>query len=168
MKRLNICIVVIALCLTAGVIFLCLAATAGAESVRTTTWITLKWDPVVENSDETACDDLDGYAIYRSRVNDDDNAWSDLTGREKAYKIIPADQNKASFWCYEPGTWFFIVRAFDTSNNFSGTSNIVECFVDTAAPGVVTGVEVVTPGDLNNDGKVDGADLSIMSQNIGK
>jgi len=153
------------------IIFVCLmllmASVTFAEPVRTTTWLTFKWDAVTENSDGKPCIDLAGYAIYKSRTNDE-AAWDNLIGIDKACQIVAQEETTISFWCHEEGTWFFMIRAYDTTKNFSEKSDIVEVFVDITAPGCVTGAEVVTPGDLNNDGDVDKDDLSILSENFGK
>jgi hypothetical protein len=146
--------------------FFAIVTIAKAEPVRTTTWLTFSWEPVTVNANGTPCDDLAGYAIYRSAVNAD---WDELTGKTKAYKVIPAtNQGKYSCWCKEGGTFFWMIRAFDKTDQFSEKSNIIECFVDTTFPGTVIDFQAVTPGDINNDGDVDGKDLSIMSENFGK
>jgi len=153
------------------IIFACLvlliSSVALADPVRTTTWLSFKWDAVTENSDGKPCTDLGGYAIYKSRT-DDEAIWKDLTGMDKACKIVAPEYTTTSFWCYEPGTWFFMFRAFDKTKNFGVKSDVLEVFVDITAPGCVTGAEVITPGDLNNDGDVDGDDLAIMAENLGK
>jgi len=138
-----------------------------ADPVRTTTWLSFKWNAVTTNADDTPCTDLGGYAIYKSRTNDE-ATWESLTGMDKACKIVVPEYTTTSFWCYEPGTWFFMLRAFDKTKNFGGKSDILELFVDITAPGCVLSAEVVIPGDLNNDGDVDGSDLSILSENFGK
>jgi len=131
---------------------LALAATVSAD--RPSNWLSFSWDAVTQNVDGTEGSDIDGYAIYRSR---EPEAWSFLTGKEKAFNIIPADQTGVSCWCDEPGAWFFIVRVFNTDNFFSNESNVVECFIDPAQI-----------GDLDHDGDVDGADLAIMAQSFGR
>jgi len=137
---------------------------------RATTWLTFTWVPVTVNANNTPCTDLAGYTIYRSRSNESAD-WKEITGIEKAYQVIPAtiteNKDKYSCWCLEGGTWYFMIRAFDTTKQFSSRSNIISCFVDVTMPGAVIDFQAVTPGDINNDGSVDGKDLSIMSMNFG-
>ena len=157
----------ISLCFVVLILFL-VCSVCRADPVRTTTWITFAWDAVTENADGTPCDDLAGYTIYRSRVS---GQWDGETGKEAAFQVIMladgTNQSRHSCWCYDGGDWFWMMRAFDKTGQFSAASNEVACFIDTAAPGSVINFKVVKPGDLNNDGNVDGKDLAIMSKNFG-
>jgi len=135
-----------------------------ADAVRTTNRLTLSWEAVTQNSDGTECDDLAGYAIYRSRES---NKWDDLIGKEKAYRVVSPNQSEFGFWCHEPGTWFWMVRAFDKTLQFSDKSNQVESFVDLTRPSSPKTIIIKIPGDLDNDGDVDGDDLAAVSINFG-
>ena len=112
------------------------------------------WDPVTENADGTPCTDLAGYAIYRS---DQPDNWEGQTGRDKAYKILPPTQTSYCCWCTNAGKWYWIIRAFDTNDNYSiGPSEIIQYDVDT-----------ILLGDLDLDQDIDGTDLSILARNFG-
>ena len=124
------------------------------------------WDAVTTNADETPCTDLAGYAIYRSREADN---WNTLTGAEPAFVQVTATETFVAVTCPEPGVWYWMVRAFNTSGNYSyGTSNIIMTDIDTIIPGAIFHFRTCQPGDINCDGDIDGSDLIVFSEAFGK
>ena len=76
---------------------------------------TLSWTPPTENADMTALTDLDGYKIYYGlTVGDYPNS---ITLPTPGISMGMVEN-------LSPGTWFFVVTAFDTSNNESEFSNV--------------------------------------------
>ena len=70
-----------------SVIFILFAWNLPAYGVEiTTTSITFQWSQVTEYCDGTPCDDLEGYALYRSRVSDQ---WRELNNIETAFALAP-------------------------------------------------------------------------------
>jgi hypothetical protein len=77
---------------------------------------TLIWDPVTVNLDKSIVDDLAGYKVL---VGSASGNYS---------KTIDVNDPSATGFIVEdlgPGTWYFVVKAYDTSNNESGPSNEV-------------------------------------------
>ena len=107
--------------------------------------ITLEWDAV-------PCSDIGGYAIYRNLEPDN---WDNLNNAESAYKQIPATgMPSVTFSRPVDNVWYYTVRAFDTSGNYSTGASMV-C--------------MVCPfGDLDCDGDVDGTDLKFFSEAFGR
>jgi len=107
--------------------------------------IRFSWDAVTTNENDTPCDDLAGYAIYRHRENVD-ALWLLETYERKAFKTIPANQTTTSVICTEGGKWFWIIRAFDTSGNYSFRSNVLMTDFDIVEPGTVLEFKIVSGG----------------------
>ena len=61
--------------------------------------------------------------------------------------------------CPESGVWYWIVRAFDTSDHYSSISNVVMTDIDTSIPSAVFHFRTCQAGDINCDGDINGADL---------
>jgi len=75
----------------------------------------LTWDAPTRNSDDTVLDDLAGYYIYYGTAIDDYPNRLDV------------DDPTMTTWLVEnlvPGTWYFVVTAYDTSANESEQSNV--------------------------------------------
>ena len=124
------------------------------------------WDAVTENVGGGQCTDLAGYAIYRSR---DADKWDELIGDKPAFAQVSATETFIAITCPESGIWYWLVRAFDTSANYSvPLSEIVMTNVDTISPGVVFHFRTCQAGDINCDGDINGADLVEFSEAFGK
>lgn len=124
------------------------------------------WDAITLNADETPCTDLAGYAIYRSTEADN---WGALTGPDAAYISVAADVIYVAFNCPDPGIWYWIVRGFDTSGNYSlGPSEVITTDIDTILPGQILNFRTCQRGDINCDGDIDGADLVEFSRAFGQ
>lgn len=105
-----------------------------AEPLRYKTTMTMYWEAVTVNDDETPCTDLAGYALYRSTESGN---WIDLTGADKAYATVDATQLQCEIICSEGGLFYWVVRAFDTTGNYGDISNELETFIDTSRPNKV-------------------------------
>ena len=105
--------------------------------------VRFSWNNVTEN--ETPCTDLAGYAIYRSRI-DVDSKWLFETYEQKAFKIVTADVLTTSVTCTDDGIWYWIIRAFDTSGNYSFRSNVLKTDFDTTIPGSVMEFKIISGG----------------------
>ena len=138
------------------ILLLVFIPTLSAQQIRTSAHISFRWDKVTLNADGTECTDLAGYAIYRSRESGN---WDGFIGKDNAYRIITKNQTEFICICNDNlfGVWFWMMRAFDETNQFGEQSKELEIFIDS-----------MIPGDINNDGHVDGTDLSIFSVNFGK
>ena len=77
--------------------------------------VTLSWTPPTENADTTPLTDLDGYNIYYGLTVG--NYPNSITLATPGIVMAPVGN-------LSPGTWFFVVTAFDTSNNESEFSNV--------------------------------------------
>ena len=123
------------------------------------------WDAVTTNADDSECTDLAGYAIYRSREADN---WTELTGSQPAYAMVANDITRVAVTCPDAGVWYWIIRGFDCSGNFSfGPSNVITTDIDIIIPGSVLHFRTCQAGDINCDGDVDGADLAAFSEAFG-
>jgi len=123
------------------------------------------WDAVTHNIDDTPCTDLAGYAIYRSKEPDN---WGLLTGASAAYISVAADVTFVAFVCSEPGIWFWIIRGFDHSGNYSlGPSEVIATDIDTIEPGQILNFRTCQVGDINCDGDVNGSDLVRLGEAFG-
>ena len=123
------------------------------------------WDAVTINADGTPCTDLGGYTIYRSR---DANNWNELTGAGPAFVQVAATETFIAATCPEAGVWYWIIRAFDTSGNYSGISEVLIIDIDISIPNAVFHFRTCQAGDINCDGDVDGADLVEFSEAFGR
>ena len=120
---------------------LLLAGTAYADSS-----ITFKWS---KNSES----DLAGYKLYRSsapdgQVIDGTNFIAIILSNNEIYdhNLIPdlaADKEALTLTGVADGTWYFVLTAYDTSDNESGKSNEVSARVDTMAPGNPIILEII-------------------------
>lgn len=100
--------------------------------------ITFRWDKNTEA-------DLAGYRVYQSDVPDGQVVDGTSFVAEIApdaglydHGIIPdldPAQDAFTLVAVPDGTWYWILTAFDTSNNESGKSNEVSATVDSIAPG---------------------------------
>ncbi len=153
----EVIVLIIVVMLYSGIIGFCYAGY--------TSNLIFSWDAVTENNDNTACTDLAGYAIYRSREPDN---WSNLTGTQSAFVIVAKGFTRVAVSCSEPGIWFWGIRAFDESGNFSiEISNIITTDIDTIIPGAILHFSTCQAGDINCDGDIDGADLVEFSKAFG-
>ena len=120
--------------------------------------IRFSWDAVTLSTDNEPCTDLAGYALYRSRET---NNWELFTGPESAYAIVAADITFLSINCSEPGEWYWMLRAFDTSGNYSlGPSEIIHTNIDITHPGNVFHFRTCQKGDINCDGDINSSDIT--------
>ena len=117
-----------------------------AEPIKVSTSILITWEAVTTNANGSPCDDLDGYAIYRSRESGN---WTELTGKVKAFVLIPANKTECRILCPENGIWYWTVRAYDTSRNFADPSDEVETLVDGVYPSRVITITITSPMDVN-------------------
>lgn len=100
--------------------------------------ITFRWDKNTES-------DLAGYRIYQSttpdgQIVDGINFVAEVAPDSGLYDhgiILNLDPAHDAFTlvAVPDGTWYWILTAYDTSNNESGKSNEVSATVDSIAPG---------------------------------
>jgi len=108
------------------IIFFFAFAIVTIPAVATNVDITLAWDHNAE-------DDLAGYRIFvkSDGTFDYDNPdWEGLKGTNTC-TITSLDDSK---------TWDFVARAFDTSGNESGNSNVVTWTKPDTEPGVIRNI----------------------------
>ncbi|MBI5183617.1 MAG: fibronectin type III domain-containing protein [Nitrospinae bacterium] len=94
--------------------------------------ITLAWDAPTTNEDETCLQDLKGYRIYYGISSENYSETIDIdvgnickdTG-EQGCDTINKKTCTYTVQGLKPGTWYFAVKAYDTSENESGYSNEV-------------------------------------------
>jgi len=135
-----------------------------SECLAESSHLRFAWDAVTINADDTPCTDLAGYTIYRSREPDN---WEALTGASAAYISVAADVTFVAFVCNEPGIWFWIIRGFDHSGNYSlGPSDVIATDIDTIRPGQILNFRTCQVGDINCDGDVNGSDLVRLGEAI--
>jgi len=85
--------------------------------------MTIRWSGVTRNENGTSCDDLAGYEIYRASVLDGQYTLVDYVGEgESLVWTDPED--------IQGQTFYYMVRAKDSSANLSKTSMIVDSSKD--------------------------------------
>ena len=115
------------------------------------------WESVTLNADGTPCSDLAGYALYRSR---EANNWESFTGIEPSFIRVDADKTFVALTCPEPGEWYWVIRAFDTTGHYSDISEVLHVNVDIMRPGSVFHFRTCQKGDINCDGDIDSSDIA--------
>jgi len=103
------------------VIFLSMASIAGADNS-----VTFIWDANTET-------DLAGYRLYQSPT-----AGAYVYGDGNQVATIPAGTETVTLDSVADGTLFWVLTAYDTSDNESGPSNEVSATMDSTPPGAPT------------------------------
>ncbi len=102
--------------------------------------VTLSWDPPTTNADGTPLTDLAGYKIYYGTESGNYTNHLDV-GNVTTYTLTGL----------QPGTYYFAVTAYDTSNNESDFSNEVSTTISGNQPPSVTVTASVTSGNTPLD-----------------
>jgi len=101
--------------------------------------VTLAWDEPVE---DIAQGDFGGWKIYSSTTQGgpySESATIDYIDTFNYQAVITIPEITGN-----PVTYYFVVSAFDTSDNESGFSNEVSKeFIDTTSPGVTVNVRII-------------------------
>ena len=96
--------------------------------------VTMVWAVSTFTWDANTETDLAGYHLYRSATSGSYTLGSGWIAD------IPAGTETIDYEVPE-GTWYFVMTAYDTSGNESGTSNEVFQTTDTTPPAPPTGVQ---------------------------
>lgn len=104
------------LLLLTGALVLMLGSAAWAAT------LTIMWDANAES-------DLAGYRLYQS-----DTTGQYTYGADHAIATITARTEAVTVTDIADGTWYWVLTAFDTSENESGPSNEVTKTIDSQAP----------------------------------
>ena len=99
------------------------------------TMVTIGWALSTFTWDANTESDLAGYKLYRSSVSGqyDLGHERDMTYLRGWVADIPAGTETVDYGD-EEGTWYFVLTAYDTSGNESGSSNEVSKTIDTTPP----------------------------------
>lgn len=108
--------------------------------------VTFKWSKNTET-------DLAGYKLYRSATPDGqavgvDTPVATVLPNNEIYDhdLIPnlePDKEALTLYGVADGTWYWILTAYDTSDNESGKSNEVSATLDSTSPNAPTILEVI-------------------------
>lgn len=107
------------------VIFLLVAGIAIADNS-----VTFLWDANTET-------DLAGYRLYQSTTS-----GQYVLGEGNQVAVISAGIETVTLPNVPDGTFFWVLTAYDTSDNESGPSNEVSATLDSAPPGSPTILEI--------------------------
>ena len=121
--------------------FLMLASTAVADNS-----VTFKWTKNTET-------DLAGYKLYRSATPDGQVVGVDIpvatplpNNEIYDHALIPnleADKEALTVNGIADGTWYWVIVAYDTSDNHADKSNEVSATLDSTPPAATTILEII-------------------------